>query len=66
MNWISKAREFFKEVNAEWKKVSFPSWDEVSSTTIVVLIACVLMSIYLWLADLMILRAYQFVLGIFA
>ena len=65
MNWISKAREFYKEVKAEWKKVTFPSRDEVISTTIVVLIASVIMAIYLWVADLLILRAYQSVLGIF-
>ncbi len=66
MNWISKAREFYKEVKAEWKKVTFPSRDEVISTTIVVLIASVIMAIYLWVADLLILRAYQFVLATFS
>ena len=65
MNWISKAREFYKEVKAEWKKVTFPSRDEVVSTTVVVLIASFIMAIYLWVADLLILRAYQFVLGTF-
>ncbi len=65
MNRIRKAREFFKEVKAEWGKVTFPSRDQVISTTIVVLIASVIMAIYLWIADLLILRAYQTVLGIF-
>ncbi len=66
MNWISKAREFYREVKAEWKKVTFPSRDEVVSTTIVVLIASFIMAIYLWVADLLILRAYQFVLATFS
>ena len=45
MKWISKAREFLREVKSEWKKVSFPSRQEVVSTTIVVLIASTIMAI---------------------
>ena len=66
MSWIGKSREFLREVKSEWKKVSFPSREEVVSTTIVVLIASTIMAIYLWLADLAILRAYQFTIGIFS
>ncbi len=66
MSWISNSREFLREVKAELKKVSFPSREEVVSTTIVVLIASTIMAIYLWLADLAILRAYQFTIGIFS
>jgi preprotein translocase subunit SecE len=65
MNWFSKAKVFFKEVNAEWKKVSFPSRDEVVGTTIVVLIASVIIALYLWVADILILRLYSLVLGVF-
>ena len=66
MNWISKSREFLREVKSEWKKVTFPSREEVVSTTIVVLIASTIKAIYLWVADLAILRAYQFTIGIFS
>jgi len=65
MSWVSKAKEFRREVIAEVKKVTFPSRDEVIGTTVVVLIASVIMAIYLWLADLVILRVYEFTLGIF-
>ena len=66
MSWVSKAKEFRREVIAEVKKVTFPSRDEVIGTTVVVLIASVIMAIYLWLADLVILRVYEFTLGIFS
>ncbi len=66
MSWVSKTKEFRREVVAEVKKVTFPSRDEVIGTTIVVLIASVIMAIYLWLADLVILRIYEFTLGIFS
>ena len=66
MSWISKSREFLAEVKAEYRKVSFPSREEVISTTIVVIIASVIMAIFLWAADLVILRAYQFTIGIFS
>jgi preprotein translocase subunit SecE len=66
MNWFARAKVFLKEVRAEWKKVSFPSRQEVIGTTIVVLIASFIMAVYLWLADIVILRIYEFVLGIFS
>ncbi len=66
MNWFARARVFLKEVRAEWRKVSFPSRQDVIGTTIVVLIASFIMSIYLWAADMVILRIYQSVIGIFS
>ena len=41
------------------KKVSFPSRDEVVGTTIVVIVTSVIFAIYLWVADLLIVRATQ-------
>jgi preprotein translocase subunit SecE len=53
---------FFSEVRAELKKVTFPSRDEVVGTTIVVVIASFVFAVFLFLADVVILKAYQ---GIF-
>jgi preprotein translocase subunit SecE len=50
---------FFSEVRAELKKVTFPSRDEVMGTTVVVVIASFVFALFLFLADLVILRAYQ-------
>jgi preprotein translocase subunit SecE len=66
MGWYARAKEFSSEVRSEVKKVSFPSRPEVISTTIVVLIASIVMAIYLWMADIVILRLYEAVLGVFS
>ncbi|MEE2776838.1 MAG: preprotein translocase subunit SecE [Acidobacteriota bacterium] len=65
MSWVAKTLTFLAEVKAEWKKVTVPSWKEVRGTTVVVMVASFLLSIYLWFADIIILRLYELVLGIF-
>ena len=65
MSWLTKTKEFAREVKAEWNKVSFPSRQEVVGTTVVVMIASFIVSIYLYIADIVILRIYQFVIEIF-
>jgi preprotein translocase subunit SecE len=65
MNWLTKAKEFLREVKAEWNKVSFPSRQEVVGTTVVVMVASFIMAIYLAVADIVILRMYEFVIEIF-
>ena len=68
MNWLDKVKEFFSsiprflgEVNAEMKKVSFPSRDEVVGTTIVVLVTSVVFAVYLWVADMIIVQLFKMV-----
>ena len=62
---MTKAKEFLREVKAEWNKVSFPSRQEVMGTTVVVMVASFIMAIYLAVADIVILRMYEFVIKIF-
>jgi preprotein translocase subunit SecE len=50
---------FLGEVRTEMKKVTFPSREEVVGTTIVVLITSVIFAIFLWIADVVILRLYN-------
>jgi preprotein translocase SecE subunit len=42
---------FFQEAYAELKKVEWPDQKAVISGTVVVLIACVIVGVYLWLND---------------
>ena len=65
MNWFNKAKEFLREVKAEWNKVSFPSRQEVMGTTVVVMVASFIMAVYLAFADQLIQRMYKFVIEIF-
>ena len=62
MDWWKKLRTFLKEVRAEMQKVSFPSREEVISTSIVVVVSSFIFGIFLWASDLVIQFLYQ---GIF-
>jgi preprotein translocase subunit SecE len=48
---IDSVREFLSDVRAELKKVSFPSRAETIGSTTVVIVFCVLMSLYLSVID---------------
>ena len=54
---------FFSETRSELRKVTFPSRPEVTATTIVVIVASIVFSLFLWVSDLVIIRVYQFVMG---
>ena len=47
-----RIKTFFIEVNAEVRKVTWPTFKEVRDTTIVVLIAVFLFGIFLYLVDM--------------
>jgi preprotein translocase subunit SecE len=47
----SSVNEFLSDVKSEVRKVSFPSWSETIGSTTVVIIFCVIMSLYLSLID---------------
>lgn len=48
---IESIREFFVDVRGELKKVSFPTRAETIGSTTVVIVFCVIMSLYLSLVD---------------
>jgi len=50
--WYNRIIPFLKEVKAEVKKVTWPSRNEVYSTTIVVIIATIFFGFYLYFMDL--------------
>jgi preprotein translocase subunit SecE len=59
-------RTFLSETRAEMKKVTFPSGDEVINTTVVVIVASFVFAVYLWLADIVIVRLYDTIYNFFA
>jgi preprotein translocase subunit SecE len=65
MNWWTKAKEFLSEVRAEMRKVTFPTRDEVVGTTIVVLITSFVFATFLFIADRVIIWAYQGIVKVF-
>ena len=51
--------EFLPEVKAEWKKCTTPNRQEVTQTTIVVVVTSFIFAIYLWLSDVAIQWTYE-------
>ena len=50
--WLANVRQFWREVASEMKKVSWPSRNEVTYTTIIVIIAVFFFAAYLYAADI--------------
>lgn len=48
---IDSVREFFSDVQGELKKVSFPTRAETIGSTTVVIVFCIIMSLYLSFVD---------------
>ena len=55
---------FFSETRSEMKKVTFPSRAEVTSTTIVVIVASIVFALFLWVSDMAIIKIYQLIMGV--
>jgi preprotein translocase subunit SecE len=49
--FIDSIREFFIDVRGELKKVSFPTRAETIGSTTVVIVFCIIMSLYLSFVD---------------
>lgn len=52
MEYVDKARDYFKEVMAELKRVTWPSKKETMAATWVVIITVIILSIFLGIVDL--------------
>ncbi len=52
VRWYKRFLPFMREVKAEVKKVTWPSRNEVYSTTIVVIMATIFFGLYLYFMDL--------------
>ncbi len=52
IKWYKRFFPFLKEVRAEMKKVTWPSKNEVYSTTLVVIIATFFFGFYLYFMDI--------------
>jgi len=48
---FDKTKTFVREARDELKKVTWPDRDEVTSFTVVVIVAVIIVSIFLWFVD---------------
>jgi preprotein translocase subunit SecE len=63
--WWLTTREFWRETNAEMKKVTWPTRSEVVGTTVVVLVATLIFALYLWGCDVVFFRLIDFLFAKF-
>ena len=59
LDWWQRWREFFAEVRAEMKRVTWPSRKEVYATTVVVILTSAFFGLYLFGVDLLLNAAVQ-------
>jgi len=50
-SWTARGREFFKEVQVEFSKISWPSPNELRDSTVVVIFTVVIIAAFIGAAD---------------
>ena len=60
--FFQKIAEFFRDVQSELKKVTYPSWPETFGSTAVVIIFVLIVGIFLTVVDLLLVRAIRLVI----
>lgn len=58
-SWPARLREYWEELKGEMQRVTWPSWTQVRSTTIVVIVAVFAFAAYFAAVDLVLGRAIQ-------
>ena len=59
---MTRLLNFFNEVKFEMEKVSWPSWDELKSSTYIVLYLSLILIVFLFFVDLFLTRILSFIL----
>lgn len=58
---MRKIAQFFQESYAELKKVSWPAWEEVTSSTKVVLVSTLIIAAFLGFVDFVLFRVIDLI-----
>ncbi len=64
-SWPERVKTFYNDVRTEMKKVTSPSYKEVQSTTVVVIITVFIFGVYFWAIDFFIGRGVDHVFRYF-
>jgi preprotein translocase subunit SecE len=64
--WWNRSRTFLTEVRNELKRVTWPSQKEVYATTIMVIVTSAFFGVFLWIVDLALTSAVNWVFHRFA
>lgn len=60
---FAKTKQYFQEVGLELKKVTWPSRDEVRGSTMVVIVAVILITVFIGLVDQILSRILRLIVG---
>jgi preprotein translocase subunit SecE len=52
MEFLGRIQQFFRDVMAEFRRVTWPSRDDVLNSTVVVLVVVFALAAFLWLVDI--------------
>ena len=63
MGAVARHREFVQEVLAEFRKVTWPSRQELINSTVVVIVVTVVLAFFLGAIDIVLARAVEWILG---
>jgi preprotein translocase subunit SecE len=63
--WPARAKDYFEDLQAEMKRVTWPSWKQVRATTAVVIAAVFAFSAYFFVVDALVGRAIQKLFDVF-
>jgi preprotein translocase subunit SecE len=63
MGVIGRVREFVLEVMAEFRKVTWPTRQELANSTVVVIVVTVVLAFFLGGVDIALARAVEWILG---
>ena len=58
--WWLTTRDFFRDIAAEMKKVTWPTRNEVVGTTVVVIVTTFVFALYLWGCDVLFYKAIDY------
>ena len=62
MEYLRRVQQFFKEVLAEFKKVSWPGRFQVANSTAVVMVVVAVIGLFLFLVDIGLSRVVEVIL----
>ena len=64
-NVVTRSKDFVEESVAELKKVTWPDYPQLKNATLVVLLFVLLISVVIWLMDIVVRTIIDAILGIF-
>ena len=64
-NFLVETRGFLEESWTELRKVTWPDYEQLKNATLVVLLFVVLISVVIWLMDVVVRTVIQAIMGIF-